>query len=189
MYMLKKWSSELDLEEFYSQAKKRGFINNSSQKKMVDCFQNEKEKQFWILYKNTEAIGSVGAHSFNNIMGDNSYRVLTRVCAFNNKSPNKSIMTLNKMIKQHQHFSDQFFLPQCIEWANSDYLYATSNESKYASQRLVHKLYFPTLEEMGIAKKIKDTYYRFTHQTVWQIFPDNFIKSLNKYSRWQDFYC
>ncbi len=185
MYKLKNWHSKLDLKEFYFEAKKRGFVNNSSQENMIDCFNNEKEKQFWILYKDTDAIGSVGAHSFDDLMGDNSYRVLTRVCAFKDRSPGKSIMTLNKMIKQHQNFSDQFFLPQCIEWANSDYLYATSNESSQASQRLVHKLYFPTLEEMGLAKKIKDTYYRYTFQTVWQIFPDNFLKSLNKYPRWQ----
>lgn len=184
MYKLKEWHSELDLKKFYSQAEKRGFVNNSSQKNMIDCFNNEEEKQFWILFKDIEPIGSVGAHSFEDVMGENSYRVLTRVCAFKDKSPDKSIMTLNKMVKQHQHFSDQFFLPQCIEWANSDYLYSTSNESKDASQRLVHKLYFPTLVEMGIAKKIKQVYYRYTHQTVWQICPEKFIKSLNKYPRW-----
>ena len=80
--------------------------------------------------------------------------------------------------------SDQFFLPKCIEWTNSDKIYATSNESPVASQRLVHKFYFPTLEEMKIVRKIKEIEYRKTHQTVWRIDPDAFLQSLNKNYRW-----
>jgi len=184
MYKLCEWSSKLDLSNFYKEAESRGFVNNSNQKIMIDCFNNEREKKFWVLYKDSEAIGSVGAHSFDDIMGEGSYRLLTRVCAFKDKSPMKGLLTVNRMIREHQHFSDQFFLPKCIEWANSDKIYATSNESKDASQRLVHKIYFPTLENMGIVKKIKMLYYRYTHQTVWQIDPDKFLKSLNQHSRW-----
>jgi len=184
VYSLKQWNEKLDLTNFYKEAAVRGFENNSSQKKMIDCFKNEKQKCAWILFKNNKAIGSVSAHSFDEVMEEDSYRVLTRVCAFADSRPSKSLLTINKMMREHQHFSDQFFLPKCIEWTNTDKIYATSNESPVASQRLVHKFYFPTLEDMKIVKKVKEIEYRNTYQTVWRIDPDAFLKSLNKNYRW-----
>lgn len=184
MFYLKDWNKDLDLSNFYKEANRRGFVNNSNQKNMIDCFKNEDKWNAWILYQNEEPIGSVAAHSFGDVMEEDSYRVLTRVCAFADKSPNKGLLTLSKMVKEHQHFSDQFFLPKCIEWANSDKIYSTSNNSTIASQQLVHRFYFPTLEDIGIVKKIKDLIYRNTYQTVWQIYPDKFLKHLNKYPRW-----
>ena len=37
MYKIVSWSEDLDLTEFYAEAERRGFANNSSQKAMVDC--------------------------------------------------------------------------------------------------------------------------------------------------------
>jgi hypothetical protein len=90
MHKLKEWDPSLDLTEFYSEATRRGFVNNSSQKAMIDCFRNEKEWSVWILYDNDRAIGSVAAHSFDDVMGPNSYRILTRVCTFAESRPSKS---------------------------------------------------------------------------------------------------
>jgi len=68
MHKTIEWSQDLDLTEFYSEATHRGFINNSSQKTMIDCFRNEREWNAWILYKNNRAIGSVAAHSFDDVV-------------------------------------------------------------------------------------------------------------------------
>jgi len=182
MYKIVPWSRELDLSSFYLEATKKGFLNNSSQQVMVDCFDNEREKQVWILYKNNQAIGSVAAHSFPE-MGPNSYRILARTCTFGEARPTHGLITPKRLIAEHQNLTDQFLLPTCINWAKGD-LYATSNESIVASQRLVHNHYFPTLEKLGIAKFIKTMNYRKTDQTVWQIFPDKFFENLNKFPRW-----
>lgn len=184
-YKLVEWNENLDLREFYQEAAKRGFVNNSNQKAMIDCFQNEKQWKAWILYQDQNAVGSVAAHSFDEVMGPNSYRILTRVCAFAESAPRTGLLTVNKMMREHQHISDQFYLPQCIEWAGkSSHLYATSNNNKSASQALVHNYYFPTLEEMGIVEKIKDLFYRGTHQTIWKFNVGAFEESLNKNIRW-----
>lgn len=185
MFNLVEWSPNLDLTDFYKEAGLRGFINNSSQQAMIDCFHNEREWAAWILYQNGQAVGSVAAHSFDDVMGPNSYRILTRVCAFAESAPRTGLLTVNKMMRKHQHISDQFYLPQCIEWAGkSSNLYATSNNNKSASQSLVHNYYFPTLEEMGIVEKIKDLFYRGTHQTIWKFNVGAFEESLNKNIRW-----
>jgi hypothetical protein len=185
MHKIVKWTPDLDLTEFYKTATERGFINNLSQRVMIDCFSNEKEFQAWILYFNDKAVGSVVAHSFDDVMGNNSYRILSRVCTFNDTSLNKGLITPKKLVAEHQNLTDQFLLPACLEWTGGrGSVYATSNKSEYASQRLVHSYYFPTLEKLGIVKKIKEVNYRNTDQFVWEIFPDKFYKNLSKYPRW-----
>lgn len=183
MYTIKEWTAELDLTDFYTEAARRGFVNNASKKDMIDCFRNEREWNAWILYRDNKAVGSVAAHSFDEVMGPGSYRVMTRVCIMDN-TVSQGLTTARRAITQHQNLTDQFLLPKCIEWAGREKLYATSNASKKASQRLVHSIYFPALEKIGVVTKIKDVHYRHTDQTVWQINVDEFEKNLNRYPRW-----
>lgn len=179
------WSEDLDLTEFYLAAKNRGFVNNSCQKFLVDCFNNEQRKQIWILYKGNQAIGSVAAHSFDDVTGPNTYRICARTCTLAEARPSHGLITTKRLICEHQNLTAQFLIPTCIEWAPKDAkLYITSNNSKEASQRLVHNIYFPTLEKIGTVKKIKDVEYRGHLQTVWQLFPDVFYEQLNRYPRW-----
>ena len=185
MYKLVEWNENLDLDLFYQEAARRGFVNNSSQQAMVDCFRNEREWNVWILYENQTPMGSVAAHSFDNVMGPNSYRILTRVCTFSEGRKGMGLITPKRLVAEHQNLTDQFLLPKCIEWVNGrGRMFATSNASKEASQRLVHSYYFPTLAKIGIVKKIKDVHYRHTDQTVWEIYGDRFLENLERYPRW-----
>lgn len=185
MFKIVEYSDELNLDGFYREAKEKGFVNNSSKKAMIECFNNEKEKQAWILYEDDRPVGSVAAHSFDDVMGPNTYRVLTRVCSFGGLGPVKGLLTPHRLAAEHQSLTDQFLLPTCIEWVNGrGRMFATSNDSKVASQRLVHRYYFPTLEKLEIVKRIKDVHYRNTDQTVWEIFGDKFYENLNKFERW-----
>lgn len=182
MYTVVNWSDNLDLTDFYKEAAERGFANNASQKAMIDCFRNEPEWAAWILYQDDKAVGSVAAHSFT-VMGPNAYRVLARTCTFGTARQNGGLITPKKLIAEHQNLTDQFLLPACINWAKGE-LYATSNESRVASQRLVHRHYFPTLEKLGIVSRVCDMLYRNTEQTVWQIYPEKFLANLERYPRW-----
>jgi hypothetical protein len=184
LYELKEWNENLDLSEFYSIASLKGFVNNSSQKHMIDCFRNEKKWNCWILYSNGIAIGSVAAHTFDDIMGPGSYRILTRVCTFGEYGITRGLIKPKKLISEHQNLTDQFLLPKCIEWAGKDNLYATSNNSEEASQKLVHRYYFPTLQQLGIVEYIKDIFYRNTKQSLWKINADKFQDNLDKFPRW-----
>ena len=183
MHRLVEWNPKLDLTEFYSEATRRGFVNNSNQQAMIDCFRNEREWKVWILYEGERAMGSVAAHSFDDVMGPNSYRVLTRVCTFAESRRSKGLITPKRLVAEHQNLTDQFLLPACINWASGD-LYATSNESTVASQRLVHRHYFPTLAKLGIVERVGEMNYRNTDQTVWRIYPGKFLVNLERYPRW-----
>ena len=184
MYKVSKWNELLDLSDFYAEAERRGFKNNSSQAAMIDCFRNEREWEAWILYQDDKAIGSVAAHSFDDVM-PGGYRILTRVCTFAEARKTTGLITPKRLVAEHQNLTDQFLLPQCIEWVgNRGKMYATSNKSKEASQRLVQSYYFPTLEKIGIVSRVKDVHYRHTDQTVWEIHADKFLENLERYPRW-----
>jgi len=177
------WSPELDLAEFYATAEAKGFVNNSSQKMLVDSLSKEKQWKVWILYYYDKAVGSVAAHSFPE-MGEDAYRIAVRTCAFSDQIPISSIRTRNQIVT-HQHVTSQFLIPACIEWTPpwAD-LYITSNESSVGTQRLVHKIFGPAMEATGQMKRIAEIEYRGTNQTVWQLYPDKFLAELGKYPRW-----
>jgi len=184
MYKIIPWSEELDLSSFYTEAEKRGFKNNSSRKMLIDSFKKEKDWAVWILYYNNSPVGSVAAHSFDDVMGVNSYRIAARTCVFSDKLPLSSLRTRNQIVT-HQHVTSQFLIPICIEWApKGSRLYITSNESEVGTQKLVHRIFAPAMEASGQMKRIKDVFYRGTQQTVWEIFPDKFYQELNKGIRW-----
>lgn len=187
MFYLKEWSEDIDLTEFYLTCAEKGFINNSSEKKLIGSIQKEKEWNCWILYSDDDPIGSVAAHSFDDVMGPDTYRILARTCSFREYAPTTGLITPKKLVAQHQNFTDQFFMPKCLEWADKSRVFATSNNSKSTpveSQRLVHNYYFPTLERLGLVKKIKTVTYKNTHQTIWEIYKNPFLEHLNQYPRW-----
>ena len=153
---------------------------------LVDSLSTEREWCVWILYYDDKAIGSVGAHSFPE-MGENAYRIAVRTCVFTNMIPGSygSGLRTISVITHHQNPTAQFLIPVCIEWApKGSSLYITSNENETGTQRLVHRIFGPAMEEMGQMKRVKEMFYRSTVQTVWQLFPDKFYEVLNKYPRW-----
>lgn len=183
MYKIIPWSESLDLSEFYRQAEEKGFVNNSSQQAMIDCFRKEREWAVWILYYNQQAVGSVAAHSFPE-MGDNAYRIAARTCVLSHLLPLTSLRTRNQIVT-HQHVTSQFLIPTCIEWAPiGSKFFITSNENEVGTQKLVHNIFGPAMEATGQMKKVKDLFYRGTNQTVWELFPDRFYEQLNKHPRW-----
>lgn len=184
MYSLKEYSPELDLTYFYREAERRGFYNNSNKKAMIDCFSYEREFKAWILYHNELPVGSVAAHSLD-ILGPNSYRICARTCSFTETRPINGLLTVKRMIIEHQHVTPQFYIPACIEFCGVDSnMYISSNNSDVGTQKIVHNLYCPTMEKIGILTKECELEYRGHLQTFWKLNVDVFLRELNKYPRW-----
>jgi hypothetical protein len=183
MYKMIIWDPDLDLADFYSTASTKGFVNNASQKMLVDSLAKEQEWCVWILYYNNRAVGSVAAHSFPE-MGDNCYRIAARTCVFSDMLPMDTLRTKNQIVT-HQHITSQFLIPACIEWApKGSKLFITSNESSTGTQRLVHRIFGPAMEASGQMQRVKKMLYRGTEQTVWQLYPEKFYEELAKHKRW-----
>ena len=183
LFKIVPWTPELDLTEFYAVAESKGFVNNASQKMLVDSLAKEDEWCVWILYYDNKAIGSVGAHSFPE-MGEDAYRIAVRTCVFSDQIPIPSIRTRNQIVT-HQHITSQFLIPTCINWTPPwASLYITSNENSVGTQRLVHNIFGPSMEATGQMKRIKEIDYRGTKQTVWELYARKFLEELEKYPRW-----
>lgn len=186
-YKIIPWSTDLDLRNFYDSAKARGFDNNCSQHQLVDCFQHEREKQVWILFKDDAAIGSVAAHSFDDVMGENSYRIAARTCVFTDQLDGAygSALRTVSVITKHQNPTAQFLIPACLSWVPPlSKLYITTNKNNVGTQSRVHNIFGPAMEKQGVMKKIKDLHYRGTNQTVWEFDPIIFYKQLSNFKRW-----
>jgi len=177
MYKIIPWTKDLDLTDFYLEAKLKGFVNNSSQKAMVDCFQNEKQWCVWILYYHDIAVGSVAAHSM-----DEGYRICARTCVLTHLLPTNTLRTRNQIIT-HQHITAQYFMPACIEWVGDNDMYITSHPSNVGTQKLVHNIWGPSLEKTGVLTKAFEKEYRGHVQTFWQLNTRVFLKQLEKV-RW-----
>ena len=177
MYKIIPWTEDLDLTEFYAEAEHRGFVNNSNQKAMIDCFRNEHDWRVWILYYNNIAVGSVGAHSM-----DEGYRICARTCVLSNLLPLNTLRTRNQIVT-HQHVTAQYFMPACIEWAK-DPMYITSHPSEVGTQRLVHNVWGPSLEKSGVLTRAFEKEYRGHIQTFWKLNTNVFLEQLDKV-RWK----
>lgn len=183
------WTEELDrtLTSFYAEAGRRGFTNNASRRMLVDSIARENEWAVWILYYNDKAVGSVAAHSFPE-MGENCYRIAARTCVFTDMLPGVygSALRTKSVITEHQNPTAQFLIPACLQWTpRESRVFITSNESEVGTQRRVHNIFGPLLERQGTMKRAADIHYRGTNQTVWEFFPDVFLKQINQYPRWQ----
>jgi hypothetical protein len=184
MYKIVKWNENLDLTEFYQEAEDRGHTNNASQKMLVDCFRKEREWNVWILYKNKKPVGSVAAHSFDDVMGENTYRIAARTCIITDKSDKNTLRTRNQIVT-HQHYTSQFLIPACLNWVpKNSSVYITTNSLEAGTQRLVNKIFAPAMEKTGQMKYICDATYRGCEQSVWQFFPERFWEEMSKHPRW-----
>jgi len=181
---LVKYSSDLDLSEFYAEAGRRGFENNSSQKVMIDPFKKEREWNAWFVYHGNTVCGGVVCHTLD-IMGPKAYRICARNCFFSEYNPNKGLYTKRSMINQHQNSAPQLYIPASVEWAGWDKeYYITSNNSPVASQRLVHKLWCPEMARMGMMTKVHELEYRGHIQSFWRVYVDKIIEDLNNCPKW-----
>jgi hypothetical protein len=180
MYKIIPWSDDLDLTEFYAEASRRGFVNNSSQETMIDCFRNEHKWCVWILYYGDKAVGSVAAHSI--IEG---YRICARTCVLTNLLPTTTLRTRNQIIN-HQHITAQFFMPACIEWVGDNDMYITTHPSEVGTQRLVHTVWGPSLEKTGVLTRAFEREYRGHLQTFWKLNTNVFLTQLKENKKWAD---
>jgi hypothetical protein len=179
MYQIIRWLPGHNIDDFYQEAAARGFVNNASQKAMIDCFKNEDDWRVWILYYASKPVGSVAAHTI-----DEGFRICARTCVLSDLLPLGSLRTRGQ-IANHQHVTAQYFMQACINWVDGrGDMYITSHPSEVGTQRLVHHVWGPTLERTGVLTRAFEKEYRGHVQTFWRLNTDVFMEQLEK-SQWK----
>lgn len=185
MYEISEYKRDMDLSFFYKRCEQKRFLNNASQKRLIESFDRQKFYKLWILFYNNLPVGTTAAHDFDEIMGENSYRICVRTCVLSELLPIKHIRTKDGIIN-HQNIVSQIFIPTIINSlpVNSG-LYITSCKKDEASMRLVDGIWAKLLMKQESLKKIKNVFYRGVEQTVWQLIPKIFLSNLYQHPRWE----
>jgi hypothetical protein len=184
-YNIVEYSPNLDLVDFYNENKLRSLENNIGQQEMFDCFRNEKTWNGWLVEYNGKFIGGVCIHSFDDVMGPNSYRIYARSC-FHTDLSMKPTGYVKSHYSQLQNVGLQLFTPVSIEWAGIDKkFYGSSNSRDVGSAQIVDKVWFPRLAERGIFTKIKEVYYRGHYQNIWELNVAEYLKQIKDVPLWQ----
>jgi hypothetical protein len=186
MYKIVDFNTSIDLTEFYNSAASKGFLNNSNQEVLYNSFTHFNKFKVWLLQYNDIFIGSVAAHSLEELgfLGNKAFRIAARTCILTDRDPNYPSLRTKNQILTHQNVTAQILLPLCIEWAgrNND-LYITSNEKKHGTQRLVHNIFCPLMQSIGVLEQPLEFEYRTALQYFWKINVDMFYKQLKDYQQ------
>jgi hypothetical protein len=184
MFYIKEYSDSLDLTDYYQLATERKLYNNDSREKLVDTWLHMDRWQVWLLYYNEQVVGSVAAHSLEElgVLGD-AYRIAARTCAFDDLTgQRKTLRTVNTIFTKHQNLTAQFLLPLCIEWAGKDKdLYISSNENDTGTQKYVHRLYCPGLKKVNVLEEPVDLEYRGAIQSFWRMNVPEFYRQMEEF--------
>ena len=138
MYQIREYQQGMDLSAFYQSCLERGFTNNSSSKCLIDTFEQQKFFKLWILFYNDMPVGSTVAHNFDDVMGENSYRICARTCVLSDMLPIKHVRTKGG-ITNHQNVCSQIFIPVTLNaLPDGSRCYITSSDKDEASMKQVN---------------------------------------------------
>ena len=185
MYQIKEYQRNMDLSFFYDLCLKKGFMNNSSPLRLIDTFKQQKFYKLWILFYNNLPVGTTAAHDFDDVMGENSYRICVRTCLLSEMLPIKHVRTKDGIVN-HQNIVSQIFITVTLSaLPNGSKCYITSSDKDEASMKKVNGIWTKLLSKQGVLEKVKDVFYRGTTQTVWLLNNQQFFKQLDQSPRWE----
>lgn len=185
MYKIQEYQRNIDLSSFYQRCLEKGFMNNASPKRLIDTFEKQKFFKLWILFYKDTPVGSTVAHDFDEVMGENSYRICARTCVLSDMLPIKHIRTKDGIIN-HQNVCSQIFIPVILRSLPlHSRCYITSSDKDEASMKQVNGIWAKLLSRQGVLEPVKDIFYRGANQTVWQLNTESFLAQLEQHPRWE----
>jgi hypothetical protein len=185
MYRIQEYHKDMDLSTFYQKCLDRGIMNNASPKRLIDTFKQQKFFKLWILFYNNIPAGSTIAHDFDDVMGENSYRICARTCVLSDMLPIRHIRTKDGIIN-HQNVCSQIFIPVILNALPTDSkCYITTSDKDEASMKQVNWVCANIFSKQGVLERVDDVFYRGATQTVWLVHRERFFEQLAQHPRWE----
>ena len=173
MYEIKYYDKNLNLDKFYSEAKKRKYHNNDSYENMIEPFIDLPGSQILILYYQDNPVACSISHPFLD-----GHRIFARLCVFTDLTPFNRCGTV-KAFKEHQHVTPRFFLPEHAKLKGP--LYFTTHPENTASMQSMHKVVTKWLSECGVIDWLGDMKYRGCVQSVWKVNTQKWIDDMENH--------
>ena len=188
MFEIKLYNSDIDLSEFFIEAEKKKFYNNSIHEILIDYIQKYEDAKMWCLLYNGKVVGTVVAHKLQElgILGKDAYRIGARTCVLTHLIGKSRVKSLKGKRDIHYSHASQFLLPACIEGVGRDKpLYLSTHTGNVGSQNKVHNFWAKHFHKANILQRPIELEYKGTFQTFWKVNVDEFYKTL-AVSRWQE---
>ena len=188
MFEIKLYSNDIDLTNFYKEAEKKKFYNNSSQEMLIDYIKKYEDAKLWVLLYDKQPVGTVVAHKLQElgILGKDAYRIGARTCVLTHLIGKQRVKSLKGKKDIHYSHASQFLLPACIEGIDKDKpLYLSTHIGNVGSQNKVHLFWAKYFHIAGVLQNPIELEYRGTFQTFWKINVDKFYETL-KETRWPE---
>lgn len=165
---VKPLSLDIDLTNFFKEANQLSYTDNNSYDRL--------HGQVFVLLKNNLVKGMCIVHEF-----EDGYRILSRTCILPSFYEKNSIITRSD-IKRYQFPFQKWLMPACVEYCKHSPMYITTSDSKKGGQRLVHKIWAPMMEDMGILEYLRPIVYRKSNHHLWKVNGSEFVKQHAKYN-------
>ena len=188
MFKIKLYNNDVDLSEFFIEAHKKKFYNNSSQEMLIDYIKKYEDAKLWLLLHNNNVVGTVVAHKLEElgILGKDAYRIGARTCVLTHLIGKDRVKSLKGKTDIHYSHASQFLLPACIEGVGRDKpLYLSTHTGDVGSQNKVHNFWAKYFHKAGVLQNPLELEYKGTFQTFWKINVDKFYETLSL-SRWSE---
>ena len=188
MFELKLYNNDIDLSDFYKEAEKKKFYNNSSQEMLIDYISKYEDSKLWLLFYNKKVVGTVVAHRLRElgILGKDAYRIGARTCVLTHLIGKQRVKSLKGKTDIHYSHASQFLLPACIEGVGKDKpLYLSTHTGNVGSQNKVHNFWAKHFQIAGVLENPIELEYRGSFQTFWKVNVDKFYETL-RLSRWPE---
>lgn len=192
MWHLETYDGTQDLTNFFIEAEKKRYYNNSNADMLLSSLEKEKDSTLFLLYNYDNIVGCVVSHKLSGleILGQNAYRIGARICMLGHlvqgERNHNSLRNLRGAPRPHDHPSAQFLIPACIEHCGRDNpLYISTHPSPIAKQRAVHTRWAPEWRKQGFLEDPIELEYRGTIQSFWKFKVDNYYKEMED-ERWPE---
>jgi hypothetical protein len=189
---LETYDGTQDLTEFFIEAERRRFYNNSNADMLLKSLENEIDANLFLLYNAERIIGCVVSHKLQGleILGSPAYRIGARICVLSHLVQghrlHNTMRNLRNAPRPHDHPSAQFLIPACIEHCGRDAnMYISTHPSPIAKQRAVHTRWAPEWRKQGFLEDPIELEYRGTIQSFWKFKVDNYYKEMQD-ERWPE---
>lgn len=182
MFKLEIYNGSQDLTDFYKEAEKRGYYNNSNHAMLIDYITKYENATLILLYFNQKIIGTVVVHSLAElgILGKDAYRIAARTCILTNLITGKRKHTSLRRIKDvpHDHPTSQFLIPACFKLLGNKPMYISTHTGGIGKQNAVHKIFTKVWYDNGLLENPIELEYKRNFQTFWKVNTDKVLKTL-----------